>query len=47
MFVKASSHPVTTRISPHLPTRAGFPSSTANLFPPTKSQPHDSLCRSP
>lgn len=33
MFVKASSHPATTGIRPHLSTRAYFPSSTANLFP--------------
>lgn len=40
MFVKASSHPATTGVSPHLSTRAYFPNSTANLFPPTESQPH-------
>lgn len=44
MFVKASSHPVTMGISPHLSTHAYFPSSTANLFPPTESQPHALLC---
>lgn len=44
MFVKASSHPVTMGISPHLSTRAYFPSSTANLFPPTESQPHALPC---